>query len=143
VFAHTADIQEKGKIMNLYIFIMVEPRDKIPAGAKAGDEFTLMLGGIPAGETKGPWQEDQKEVIHAAITNWYKEKPANATAIHLTQRKAVLDDLENDNYYFTFEFSTGDEISLDALSTDTSRLYLLLQEACQDTDMVVTKFDSI
>lgn len=129
--------------MNLYVIIMVEPRDKVPVGAKAGEEFTLMLGGIPAGETMGPWRREQQEIIESTVTKWVETKPEKATPRHLAQRRHTLKTLENGDYRFTFEFFTTDPINLEAFQKDTSDLFHRLQDACKGTDMVATKFNSI
>ena len=129
--------------MNLYISIMVEPKDKIPKGTTAGGQFMSALGGIPRGESQGPWREDQCELIETAIKQWYANKPTQVTDLHQNQRDSVLSQFEQGDYGFLFSFSTGDAIDLDCFQKDTEQLYLALELSCKGTDMIATKFDSV
>ena len=129
--------------MNLYTIVMVEPIEKIPPGTKAGEDITLVLGGIPGGETKGPWRDDQKEIIEAAVKQWHSQAPEKVTDLHRFQRDIIRHNLDQENYYFSFEFHTGDDIDLDCYFDDTTALYKTIKQACEGTDMVPTKFDSI
>lgn len=129
--------------MNLYTIVMVEPVDKIPPGARAGEDITLVLGGIPGGETKGPWRYDQRDIIETAVKQWHSQVPEKATELHKSQREFIRHILEQQNYYFTFEFHTGNDIDLDCYFEDTTALFNTLKQACEGTDMVASKFDSI
>jgi hypothetical protein len=129
--------------MNLYTIVMVEPVDKIPAGARAGEDVTLVLGGIPGGETTGPWRDDQRGIIETAVKQWHRQVPEKVTELHKCQREIIRRILDQENYYFTFEFHTGDDIDLDCYFEDTTALFEILKQACEGTDMVPTRFDSI
>lgn len=129
--------------MNLYISIMVEPKHKIRPGAPSGGQFMLALGGIPRGDSAGPWSDDQRERIEQAVRQWHLCIPEQTTVRHREQRDAVLQLLETGDYSFLFDFSRGDIIDLDSLQNDAEQLYLALKEACQGTDMVATQFTSV
>jgi len=129
--------------MNLYTIIMVEPLDKISPDSRAGEDITLVLGGIPDGETKGPWRDDQREIIEIAVKQWHRQVPEKATELHRFQREIIRHSLNQENYYFSFEFHTGDDIDLDCYFDDTTALFNALKQACEETDMVASKFDSI
>ena len=129
--------------MNLYTIIMVEPLSQIPDGAIVGEELFLTLGGLPGGETNGPWREKQVNIVTDAVNKWHCNVPKQATKLHKQQRDAALGSVNVKNYCFTFNFNTGDEIDLDCYFDDTSILFKTLKQACEGTDMVATKFDSI
>ena len=129
--------------MNLYTIIMVEPLSQIPVGTIVGEELFLTLGGLPGGETSGPWHEKQINIVNDAVNKWHQNVPELATKLHQSQRNATLGSVSIKNYCFTFNFNTGDEIDLDCYFDDTSSLFKTLKMACEGTDMVATKFDSI
>ena len=129
--------------MNLYISIMVEPKHNIRPGASSGGQFMLALGGIPRGDSQGPWRDDQRERIEQVVQQWHVNSPAQTTKQHQQQRDHVLHQLEQGDYSFLFNFSTGDIIDLDCFQQDMEQLYLALEKACKGTDMVASKFDSV
>ena len=129
--------------MNLYISIMIEPKNKIPSGTTAGGQFFAALGGIPRGETQGPWREEQHARIEQAVQQWHADQPAAVTRLHALQRDTALLKSQQQDFGFLFDFSTGDAIDLECFQKDAEQLYLALAQACQGTDMVATKFDSV
>jgi len=129
--------------MNLYSIVVVELRDKIASGTVAGEEVMLALGGIPAAECEGPWSDEQINLVKTAVYKWFDQIPEKLTKLHRQQRQRVKKQLSSNHYYFLFEFSTGDAIDLDSFMQDTSALFNVLKQDLEDSDMVVSKFDSI
>lgn len=128
--------------MNLYTLIIIELKSKVQPGTLSNEQF-LLLGGLPCGETRGPWSHEQRDVINSTVLNWYKTIPNNATKTYQEQRKHTLKNLDQGNYCFIFEFHTFDNINLECFYQDTKALFNTLKNAIQGMDMVVNKFDSI
>ena len=102
-----------------------------------------VLGGIPRGETDGPWREEQQTLIEQAVREWHEQKPKNVTKLHQQQRNGVLHQVKQGDFGILWNFNTGDKIDLDCFQKDAEQLYLALANACKGTDMVATKFDSL
>ena len=129
--------------MDLYTFVLVEPKPKPPEKEKTSTAVFLPLGNFPDGDTAPPWTDEQSEVVSKAVLGWYNNPPEDATSAYKKQRKNVHHNLKEKDYRFVFEFHTHDSIKLSSYLNDIGELFKALELACEGTDMVTTRFDSI
>jgi len=124
--------------MNLYTLIQLEPAEK---KTHPGDQL-LPGGEIPAEHTIH-LNKNQKAIIHNAIMRWYHNEPECLTEEYRTQRKRVIQQLQESSYQFIFEFHTGDPISLDCYQKDNKALYASLKKACKKMGINIVRYESI
>ena len=61
--------------MDLYTFVLVEPKPKPPEKEKTSTAVFLPLGNFPDGDTAPPWTDEQSEVVSKAVLSWYNNPP--------------------------------------------------------------------
>lgn len=127
--------------MHLYIFIHIEPCEKLSSSQQKSRNITLTLGGLPdTGFTKGPWTREQLDAVEAAVKQWYL---AEQSAVFRSRRDTIFQSLCSNDLSACVAYTTGDEGEPGDLMNEVDRLFEILVPVCEANGMTVNVYNSI